>query len=84
LLTPQDREREFDRLRSALDRSQRTQRDRYAEAALTGLLARNSILAAVERHSPEQMHVSIVLLAFAFADEAMELAPPAQKGSSRL
>lgn len=35
LPSPQQRQDEFDRLRHALDRSQRVQRDRFAEAALT-------------------------------------------------
>ncbi len=43
LATPQERERELDRLRTALERTQRTQRDRFAEAALSaGHSARES------------------------------------------
>ncbi len=73
LLTPQDREREFDRLRYSLERSRRTQRDRFAEhamgAMIAGVLGRGdeAPLAAIVRG-----HSVISAAAYKLADSMME------------
>lgn len=74
LLTPQDRERELDRLRGALQRSERTQRDRFAEAALTGILC-----SSTPGTLSNGRRAGLVAAAFEIADEAI-----AQRGRAEL
>ncbi len=85
LFTPQDREREFDRLRCALDRSQRTQRDRFAEHAMGAIVS--GLLQRVEEKPILRGLLSgagvLGAAAYVIADSMMEAREAAQKGSSR-